>query len=416
MSKGTSTNTVVIGAGQAGLAVSHLLTEADVAHVVLERGCVGNSWRTQRWDSFRLNTPNRINVLPGAKHAGSDPEGFCSHDELVRYFEAYGERLPIRKGVTVTTVRRAGDRFAVATSAGEFSCSNVVLCTGDQNKARTPEVARHLPKDLVQVHAEAYRRADQLPDGAVLVVGSGQSGVQIVEDLLDAGRGVHLCTSFVARAPRRYRGRDLTDWMQMAGLLEQRPEDLEDPSELGAAQPQISGTRGGHSVSLHLLGRNGATLLGRLEGVRGRVLKIGDDLAANVALGDEKTRELYAKLDMAIEKMGIDAPPAEADPADEPFEGMADMARIREVDLDNAGIRSVVWATGFGAEFGYLDSTWLDEGGYPRHSQGVCDVPGLYCVGMKWLRRRVSGLVAGVADDATYVVGELINRSGSTPS
>lgn len=407
MSDSIRTNAVVVGAGQAGLAVSHLLLENDIAHVVLERGRVGHSWRTQRWDSFHLNTPNSVNVLPGAAHVGTDASAFCSRDELVQYLEAYAERLPIKEGVTVSAVRRADAGFEVATSAGQYLCSNVVLCSGDQNHPRTPAVATTLPDDLVQLHAGDYRRPDQLPDGAVLVVGAGQSGVQIVEDLLEAGRQVYLCTSAVGRGPRRYRGKDIIEWSRLAGLAEQPPEALEDPQEMYAAQPQISGTNGGHSVSLHLLGRNGARLLGRLNGTQGRVLQIAGDLLANVAVGDDKANGFKAALDAAIEKMGLDVPPPEDDPADVPFDGMADMAAVRQVDLDDAQIRSVVWATGFGPKFDYLDPSWLDDRGRPRHAKGVCEVPGLYCVGLMWLRRRISGLLAGVAGDAAHVVGHI---------
>jgi len=413
MREQSRTNTVVVGAGQAGLAVSHLLLENDIAHVVLERGRVGHSWRTQRWDSFCLNTPNSVNRLPGAAHAGSEPDKFCSRDELVQYLEAYAERLPVKEGVTVSAVRRADTGFEVVSSAGQYRCSNVVLCSGDQNHPRVPAVAAALPDDLAQLHAGDYRRPDQLPDGAVLVVGAGQSGVQIVEDLLEAGRDVYLCTSAVGRGARRYRGKDIVEWSLLSGLAEQPPEALEDPREMYAAQPQVSGTNGGHSVSLHLVGRNGAKLLGRLDGAQGRVLKISGDLLANVAAGDDKVKGFCQALDTAIEKMGLDVPPAEIDPADVPFDGMADMAAIRRVDLDEAKIRSVVWATGFGPKFDYLDPFWLDDRGRPRHTKGICDVPGLYCVGFMWLRRRISGLLAGVADDATHVVGQIVTRGAA---
>lgn len=410
-------DTIVIGAGQAGLAVSRLLSKHGIPHVVFERGRIGDSWRRQRWDSFRVNTPNEINQLPDGGLPSGGPQEFCTGDELVRYFEEYSRRygLAVQEGVHVQAVRPAEGGFEVKASGRRYRCRNVVVCSGDQNLPLKPLVAAELPDDILQVHAADYRGSDQLPGGATLVVGSGQSGVQIVEDLLDARRRVYLCTSKVGRVPRRYRGKDITAWIELAGLAEQRPEDLQDPDEVYARQVQISGTRGGHSVSLHELGRRGAILLGRLERVRGRVLHIGRDLQANVAKGDEVSAQIRGAIDAFIAKAGLDAPPAEPDPTDAPFEGLWAMSRVHELKLDETQILSVIWATGFGGDFSYLDPSFLDERGRPAHQDGICPVPGLYCVGLTWLRRRISGLVGGVASDAEYVVSEIVKRRASTP-
>jgi putative flavoprotein involved in K+ transport len=411
-----SLNTLVIGAGQAGLAMSRWLQKLDIPHLVLERGRVGNTWRTQRWDSFHLNTPNAVNVLPDDRYQGDQAHGFASHTTLLDYFEDYRSRheLPVQEGVEVQAVRQVDAGFEVETSAGVRRCRNVVLCGGDQNTPRLPDVARKIPEDMVQVHTAAYRNPDQLPRGAVLVVGSGQSGMQIAEELLEAGRSVFLSTSNVGRAPRRYRGRDIFEWLRLSGLAEQRPEDLEDPNEVHARQVQVSGTRGGHTVSLQLLARNGATLLGRLNDVAGRVLRVDADLEANVAKGDEVSARLKAMVDMVIAKEGLDVPPPETDPADDPFPGIEQMARVRQLDLDAAHIRSVIWATGFGPDFGYLDPALLDPSGRPRHRNGICDVPGLYCLGFTWLRRRTSGLIPGVADDAESIAHHIAERLHTT--
>lgn len=276
----TSTDTIVIGAGQAGLAVSDLLRRRAIPHVVLERGRVGESWRSQRWDSFHINTPNRYSALGKDAFVGDDPDGFCSRDELLEYFDGYSKshRLPILEGVEVSSVRPVGDGFAVETPVRVYRCRNVVMCSGDQNRPFTPSVAADLPDDVVQLHVADYRSPEQLPAGATLVVGSGQSGVQIVEELLEAGRSVYLCTSKVGRAPRRYRGKDIFTWLQLSGMGSQRPGELADPNEIHARQPQVSGTRGGHSVSLQALGRRGVQLLGRLQAIRGRTVEIGGDL------------------------------------------------------------------------------------------------------------------------------------------
>ena len=397
---------IVIGAGHAGLSMSRCLQREGLAHIVLERERVGASWRT-RWDSFYLNTPNEITVLPDGEAPGS-PEGFASRDTWVRSLESYAREheLPIREGVEVRSVTPIEGGYEVQTSHESLRAKNVILCTGDQNVPKIPAVAEQLPSDIDQRHCRDYRSAASLPPGGVLVVGSGQSGGQIVEDLLDAGRDVWLCTSRVGRAPRRYRGRDVTAWMGKIGMFDQKPGDVE-PAERQAAQPLISGTEGGHSLSLPWLGRRGAKLLGRLSGVEGRTLRIEGDLLENVAFGDAFAAKICGGLDTFFEKAGVAAPKAESDPADEPFEGLDEAASIRELDLDAAGIRSVIWATGFGGDFSYLPPAFLNDSGRLRHTDGVC-APGLYALGLLWLRRRCSGIVAGAPGDAEAVVKHIV--------
>lgn len=409
-------DTAVIGAGQAGLAMSRWLQLRGITHVVLERGRVGNSWRTQRWDSFMLNTPNLVNQLPGDTYQGDDPVGFAPCDELLRYFEQYRARheLPVREGVEVTSVRQLDGGFEVEANGERRTYRHVVLCTGDQNNPRLLALADRLDSSIVQMHAADYRRPNQLPQGAVLVVGSGQSGAQITEDLLEAGREVYLSTSGVGRIPRRYRGKDIVEWMLLVGMAEHTPADLEDENEIYSRQPQTSGTRGGHSVSLHQLAREGAKLLGRLSAVEGRLLRFDDDLLANAKKGDQACAKIKGGLDLFVQKTGTQVPAAELDPADVPFEGLAEMASVRELDLDARAIRSVVWATGFGPKFDYLDPALLDEGGLPRHTEGVCTVPGLFCVGLVWQRRRISGLLAGVDRDAEYISQQIAERRFSS--
>jgi putative flavoprotein involved in K+ transport len=393
--------------------MSRWLQKRGVSHAVLERGRVGNTWRTQRWDSFRLNTPNVVNVLPDDAYDGEDAFGFAPHASLLEYFEDYRRRhtLPVEEGVEVTAVRPVAGGFEVQANGAARACRHVVLCSGDQNSPKIPERAGELPDDVTQLHAADYRRASDLPPGVVLVVGSGQSGVQIVEDLREAGRTVYLATSAVGRLARRYRGKDTFAWMRISGLVDQRPEDLEDPEEVRARQPQISGTRGGHTVSLQQLARDGVHLLGRWRGARARTLYFDGDLEANVAKGDEASARIKTMVDRVIAKNGLDAPAAEPDPAEEPFEGIAAMAAVRELDVDRAGIRTVLWATGFGPRFDYLDPALLDESGRPRHVGGACEVPGLYCLGFVWLRRRGSGLITGVDEDAKHIAERIATRS-----
>jgi putative flavoprotein involved in K+ transport len=402
-------DTLIIGAGQAGLAMSRCLQKLGVEHAVLERGRVGDTWRRQRWSSFHLNTPNLVNLLPDDRYDGDEAGGFAGHQALIAYFEGYCERhgLPVEEGVEVTAVRRVEGGFEVVAGGAARRCRNVVLCSGDQNAPAVPRLAERIPSGLTQMHSADYREPEQLPAGAVLVVGSGQSGVQIAEDLLESGRTVFVSTSAVGRAPRRYRGKDIFEWMQIAGLTDQRPEDLEDPDEIHTKQPQISGTHGGHTVSLQQLARDGATLLGRLRDVNGTSLGFDGDLEANVARGDEVSKKLRTMVDTVVSRSGIAAPAAEPDPAEEPFPGVAEMAAVRELDVDEVDIRTIIWATGFVPRFDFLDPALLGDSGRPRHRDGVGDVAGLYCLGFTWLRRRVSGLIAGVCGDAEHVAGRI---------
>lgn len=408
---GEPVDTVVVGAGQAGLAVSHLLAAADVDHVVLERGRVGESWRSQRWDSFTLNTPNWANQLPGWVLGDQDPDAFATRDELVAGLDAYASAVPVRQQTTVTRVEQADDgRFAVATTNDDLRARNVVVCSGGLSRPRLPRVAQDAPAHLETFTAATYRNAGDLPDGGVLVVGSGQSGCQITEDLLAAGRTVHLATSRVGRLPRRYRGRDVLAWLVDAGFFDQAVEDLEDPATVHAAQPQVSGTDGGHTVSLQSLARDGAHLLGRLVGIDGSTAQLAPTLRACAEFADQRAAETRAAIDRYIAANGIDAPAAEPDPQEPPMPDLEDAEAVT-LDLDRAGVSSIVWCTGFEGDLGWIDPGLRDTEGRARHRRGVADTPGLYYVGLPWLSRRSSGLLLGVGADAEHVAGRII---GST--
>jgi len=288
-----SFDTVIVGAGQAGLGVSYELTRAGIDHLVLERDGIGQSWRDLRWDSFRLNTPAWMNALPGAPEP-PEPDAFLSAEAWIAHLErhAFRHRLPVRCNVAVLRLQRDAlrDRFRVETDAGPILANTVVVASGAARLPRVPALGAALPAAIQQVHTADYRRPSGLAPGAVLVVGGGQSGVQIVEDLLDAGRRVLLATSRVGRMPRRHRGRDVMAWLRDMGVLDERRCVL--AGARTPRQPQVSGTRGGHTVSYQALERRGATLLGRLAGVAGHRVALGDDLAANVAHADAASAEL----------------------------------------------------------------------------------------------------------------------------
>lgn len=402
---------VVIGAGQAGLAVSYFLTRAGVEHTVLERGGIGESWRSQRWDSFCLNTPSWANGLPGLEFNEDEPDAFAARDEVVSYFERYAEtfHLPVRPHTLVTGLRRLSTgRYEIRTGAGTFRTGAVVLANGSMSRPRVPEMARELAGDIVSIPAGSYRSADALPDGAVLVVGTGQSGCQIAEDLIRNGRRVFVSASRVARVPRVYRERDIFTWMRDTGILDVRLDELEDPATQFEAQPQVSGTDGGHTVSLQSLARDGATLLGRVTAIRGTNVTLRDNLLDSIAFADEKSRFYKTQIDKWIDGHGVSAEPAGPDPGEPPLPDLKGSDRLQQLDLRAEGVSAVIWCIGFDADWSWVDVDVFDEQGRPRHQEGVTDSRGLYFVGHPWLSARKSGILFGVSDDAERIVDHLV--------
>jgi len=412
-----SLDAIVVGAGHAGLAVSYRLKAAGLDHVVLERGEVGETWRSQRWDSFALNTANWMNGLPGSPYEGDAPDAFALMPEWTRYLERYvrDHSLPVRTRTAVTDVRSDGPRtFTVSTSAGQkLRAKNVIVASGTQNVPRVPSAAREIDRSIQTLTTADYRRPDQLPPGAVLIVGSAQSGCQIAEDLLDAGREVHLATGTCGRAPRRMYGRDILAWLAESGWLDQRPSDLSDPAMVHWAQPQISGTGPlGHTVSYQSLAARGVTLLGRFESASGTCLRFADDLPEQVRLADQRAAAIRKLVDDHIARSGISAPPSEPDPADEP---VPDPSRYRgptELDLRDRGIGSVIFSTGFRGDFSWLQVAAVDDDSGPVHTEGRSPVDGVWFVGLVWMRKRRSGIVCGAPDDSAFVVGQILHAAG----
>lgn len=406
---------IIVGAGQAGLAVSYYLKRDGRRFVVLERGRVGETWRSQRWDSFALNTPNWANVLPGYPYDGPEPDGFWRRDELVSYFERYVGKfdLPVRFGAAVTAVERSagGDGFIVRTddaAAASLQARSVVVAAGILQKPRIPGLSADLPDSVAQLHTADYRSPAALPPGAVVVVGGGQSGCQIAEELLRAGRTVYLCTSKVARLPRRYRGREVLEWLVEAGFFDEAVDELEDPAIRFATQPQISGVgRHGHTVSLQQLERDGARLLGRLIGVEGGTLVADDRLPEYIAFADERSAKFKRDIDDYIARAGLEAPPAEGDPADAPAPPDAGRRAPTRLDLVEADVGAIVWCTGFTGDFSWLHLPVLDDDGMPRHEKGISPEPGIYFIGFPWLSRRKSGIIYGVVEDAERIASAI---------
>jgi len=410
----SSLEAVVIGAGHAGLAVSRRLTDAGIEHIVLERGEIGETWRTQRWDSFRLNTPNALNRLPGG-HEPERPDEFLGRDAWVAELEAYARTrsLPVRTHANVTGVTAATDSgFDVTIGSGEIvHARSVVVASGIANSKKLPAAAAGIDRGTMVLTTGTYRQPSQLPPGAVLVVGSAQSGCQIAEDLLDAGRDVYLATGTVGRAPRRLRGRDTLAWLSESGWMAQRREDLPDPALIRSPQPQISGVGPrGHTVSLQSLARRGVTLLGHFESAGGTRLRFGDDLAQHVRSGDEGSAKIRQHVDDYIARSGIDAPASEPDPADEPADAESFRAPT-ELDLAARGVRAVIFSTGFGPDYSWLRLPILEADGSITHQEGRTAVRGVWFVGLLWMRSRRSAIISGAMDDSAYVAAEIAARS-----
>ncbi len=404
-------NTVVVGGGQAGLSVSWHLKRVDREHVVLDRGHIGDTWR-RRWDSFCLVTPNRYCQLPGFPYDGDAPGGFMGRDEIVAYIERYAASFdpPYRAEVEVRRLGRCDGegRFVLETSDGELQARNVVVCVGHHQRPAYPSWHDRIADDILRIHSHDYRNPTQLPDGAVLVVGSGQSGCQVVEDLLVAGREVHLCVGSASRIPRRYRGRDIIDWAVDAGLFEV-PVDEHPKGRAVRFEPHehLSGRDGGRTIDLRRLALDGVRLHGRLEDASGSRVRFAGGLAERLDAIDADCAETTARVDEYIAKSGIDAPPSDLEPYD-----WQPSPEPTELDLKAAGIRSIVYGTGFRRDFGWIDLPVLDAHGYPRHERGITELSGLYFAGLHWLHTLGSGLFYQVGRDAEYVVDHLCRADG----
>jgi putative flavoprotein involved in K+ transport len=412
---------VIIGAGQAGLALSYHLGGAGVDHVILEQGRLGNAWREDRWDSFCLVTPNWTITLPGADYAGDHPDGFLSGSAFVHHLENWARSFaaPVREHVRAKRVTRDSERFIVETDQGALNARQVVIATASYQTPRTPPELAGLPKGVTVLAAAQYRNPGALAPGAVLVVGSGQSGCQIAEEVNTAGRETYLAVGRSGRLPRRYRGRDCIAWQRDMGLLDRTPDKLDDPAHRFRGDPHLSGGRGGYTLSLHDLHVAGVTLLGRVAGSRGTRLDITDNLSDSLAFADGFAADFRVAVDQHIGALGLAAPIGTAEEmlGEPPREGL-NYPVIRELDLCAQGISTVILATGFDFDFSWIDFPVFDRYGYPITYRGSTTIPGLHFTGLNWMHKRKSGIIYGVAEDAGYLaerIGEAALRAGVLP-
>jgi putative flavoprotein involved in K+ transport len=407
-------DTVVVGGGQAGLAISYFLNREGREHVVLERApAVANAWRNQRWDSFTLVTPNFQVRMPGAEYSGSDPYGFMPLSEVVKYFDSYVERfhLPVHCGVEVFSVETTGEEYLVRTSEGDYEAANVVIATGLYQTPKIPKLSLRIPPNILQMHSMVYKNPSSLPDGAVLVIGTGQSGAQIAEELYQSGRKVYLSIGSAGRVPRRYRGKDVSDWLTKIGFFDTTVEELKSPQAKFEPNPQISGKNGGESLNLHRFARDGVVLLGHVRDAHdGRVI-IAPDLQETLAEVDQFESDALKLVDDYIIRTGLHAPPEDVPRLRDGYE----QEQITELDLNAAGVSTVLWAAGYTFDFSLVKLPVVDSDGYPVHKRGVTRFEGLYFLGMPWLHNRRSGILFGVGDDAAYLAAHIAARALSTP-
>lgn len=398
--------TVIVGGGQAGMAVAYHLRRLGREHVILERGRVAERWRSERWDSLMFQFPSWSIHLPGHAYETDEPEGFAPRDAVVAFLERYRDvtRAPIRTGVTVRAVRPRDGGLVVETAEGDtIEARNVVAATGPYQEPALPAMAAALPASIVQVHSSRYRHPGALPPGAVLVVGSGASGCQIAEDLAGAGRRVFLSVGRHARVPRRYRGRDIFWWLDAIGRLDQTVDER--PKAQRGTNPLVTGAGGGYDIDIRGYASRGMTLLGHLRGIEGHRVALADDLNEELARGDETFAGVTTMIDGHVAERGLDAPRE-----DRAIQRAAPIAAPPSLDLAAEGIAAVVWATGYRAEFRWIRLPVFDGRGVLVHRRGVTPYPGLYVIGLPWLWKLKSSVLCGVGEDAEHLAVQIAAR------
>ena len=405
----TEVDTLIIGGGQAGIAMSEHLSAQGVPHLIVERNRIAERWRSERWDSLVANGPAWHDRFPNMTFPNIDPDGFVTAGGIVDYLTAYCEQIkaPIHCGVEVTALHHKpdGSGFRAETSEGVIEARNVVAATGPFQRPIIPTV---VPAEagITQIHSASYRNPAQLPEGAVLVIGAGSSGVQIADELRRAGKTVYLAVGPHDRPPRRYRGKDFVWWLGALGMW--NAEAIQPGME--HVTIAVSGARGGHTVDFRALAADGITLVGRAEAFENGVMRFADDLARNIALGDANLLAMMDAADAYIAREGLDWPEEPEARAMLP-DPTCVTNPLRELDLAKAGVTSIVWATGYALDFGWMKIDAFDAKGLPKHKKGVAEVPGLYFLGLAWLSRRASPFIWGVWHDAAYLAQQIAARN-----
>ena len=393
----------IIGAGQAGLATSWFLTQEGVEHAVLEAGRIAETWRSRRWDSFRLVTPNWSIALPGYRSAGVDPDGYLSRSELVETFQSWVDSFgpPLRTGSPVKSLDAEGEGFRLTFAGGTLLAKSVVVATGAYQRPFRPSGSEGLPPSVVQLFSEEYRNPEALAPGAVLVVGSGQTGCQLAEELHESGRKVYLACGRCPWGPRRMAGRDIVWWSVVSGFLDRTPDMLPSPAARLLGNVQATGHHGGHDLHYRILHQAGIELLGRFLGAEDGRIQFADDLAVSVDFGDRLTSMLIGMIRTYCEKSGTPVPDFELPP---PMR----IATRAELDVAADGVSTVIWTSGYRPDYDWVHLPVFDEMGFPVQVDGASRVPGLYFMGVPWMRKAKSSILWGTGEDAEIVARQIV--------
>jgi putative flavoprotein involved in K+ transport len=404
---------IIVGGGQAGLSMSYCLKERAIDHIIFEKQRLAESWRSKRWDTFCLVTPNWQCKLPGFDYRGNDPHGFMKKDEIVRYIEEYARSFkpPLREGVTVQRLaRHESGVFEVNTTIGDYFADQVVVATGAYHVPTLPRFAERFPANIKQLDSSSYRSPELLPPGEILVVGSGQSGCQIAEDLHLAGRTVHLCVGGAPRTARRYRGKDVVAWLHQMNYYDKPVHEHPLKERVRAkANHYVTGRDGGRDIDLRKFATEGMRLYGRLKDVTETLLFFGDDLKHNLDQADAVAESIKTTIDNFIEANKIDAP------IEERYRSVWEPgARCTELDYAKANITTVIWCMGYRTDYSWVEVPIFDGKGYPTHQRGVTNVRGVYFLGLPWLYTWGSGRFSGVAQDARFLANYIEARHDSS--
>jgi putative flavoprotein involved in K+ transport len=397
---------IVVGGGQAGLSISRCLKERQIEHLVFEKNQIGYAWRTKRWDSFCLVTPNWQCQLPGYHYPGKDPYGFMQKDEILQYLADYAASFnpPILEGVAVLSLRPEQNGFAFSTSIGEYTAEQVVVASGNYHLPKIPRASERLPTPILQIHSSEYKNPQSLPDGEVLVVGTGQSGCQIAEDLHLAGKRVHLCVGSAPRSPRRYRGKDVVEWLDQMHYYDLPIHEHPQKEKVRTnANHYLTGRDSGREIDLRQFAREGMQLHGRLKEISADKIEFCDDLQQNLDYADAVAEGIKNTIDRFIDQHQIQAP---TEPPYHPVWQPVDVP----LDYPVQNISTVIWATGYRSDFSWVEIPVFDGKGYPGHDRGITPVPGLYFLGLPWLYTWGSGRFSGIARDANYLADDILAK------
>lgn len=411
---------VVVGGGFAGLSASYYLKKQGLDHIVFERGKIAESWRSQRWDSFRLNSTNKLNVLPGVNCDPVNEDVFWSAPEFVASMEQYvtANQLPVAENSKVISIEKPDQYFHVAVISNDgqeiYLSRQVVIASGVSNEIKIPSIANKISKDIKQLHSSEYRNADQLPPGVVLVVGGAQSGIQIAADLANAGRKVFFSTSKVARLPRWYRGRDIFYWLMDLKFFDMKAEEIEDPAIFEMKPPHISAGIGKNTLSLQSLAKKGVVILSKMEHASEENVFFQSNAADHIKFADDSSLKIKSMIDEYIETNNLDSPAPHNDEADIPDVNGVCASSETILAIKQNNITSIIWSTGFTADFKYLKLDVFDDNGKLKHKDGTTAIPGLYFLGYPWQLSRKSSIIFGIKEDAKVIIDSINNYSKSS--